>query len=64
MYKEPVEPTPRDSYTDLGVSEFADAIDIKKAYHRLALRHHPDKKAPGECGDDTKFKQVALTLDL
>eukprot|EP00892_Ulva_mutabilis_P005013 jgi/Ulvmu1/2884/UM146_0026.1 len=29
-------------YKLLGVSEDASADDIKKAFHRLALRHHPD----------------------
>jgi len=32
----------RDPYEVLGVSKKADAVEIKKAFRRLAKRHHPD----------------------
>jgi molecular chaperone DnaJ len=44
----------RDYYEVLGVSKDASADEIKKAFRRLAVLHHPDK----EGGDETKFKEI------
>lgn len=44
----------RDYYEVLGVSKSASADEIKKAFRRLAVKHHPDKQG----GDETKFKEV------
>ncbi len=44
----------RDYYEVLGVSKTASADEIKKAFRRLAVQHHPDK----EGGDETKFKEI------
>jgi molecular chaperone DnaJ len=44
----------RDYYEVLGVSKSASADEIKKAFRRLAVMHHPDK----EGGDETKFKEI------
>ncbi len=44
----------RDYYEVLGVSKDASADEIKKAFRRQAVLHHPDK----EGGDETKFKEL------
>ena len=41
-------------YDKLGVSKNASKDEIKKAYHKLALRYHPDKTG----GDDKRFKEI------
>ena len=46
--------TKRDYYEILGVSKTTNKEDIKKAYKRLALEHHPDKG-----GDAEKFKEIS-----
>ncbi len=44
----------KDYYEILGVTKGATKDDIKKAFHKLAHKYHPDKNA----GDDQKFKEV------
>lgn len=41
-------------YQILGIDEKASGEEIKKAFHKLAHRYHPDKKG----GDEAKFKEV------
>ncbi|MFA6006110.1 MAG: molecular chaperone DnaJ [Candidatus Paceibacterota bacterium] len=45
----------KDYYNILGVEKNASEADIKKAFHKLAHKYHPDKSG----GDDTKFKEVS-----
>src|SRR4051812_15750071 len=45
--------TKRDYYEILGVKKDASADEIKKAFRRSAIEHHPDRG-----GDETKFKEL------
>ena len=42
-------------YDILGLSKSATEDDIKKAFRKLAQKHHPDKKG----GDEAKFKELS-----
>jgi len=44
----------KDYYKTLGVEKSASESEIKKAFHKLAHKYHPDKKD----GDEAKFKEV------
>jgi molecular chaperone DnaJ len=44
----------RDYYEVLGVPKGASPDEIKKAFRRLAVQHHPDK----EGGEEAKFKEI------
>ncbi len=44
----------RDYYDILGIGKTASPDEIKKAFRRLAVQHHPDKAG----GDETKFKEI------
>jgi DnaJ family protein A protein 2 len=46
-------------YKTLGVEKNASASDIKKAYRKLAVKHHPDKG-----GDPDTFKEISKAYDI
>ena len=48
-----------DHYETLGVQRDATEQDIKKAYRKLASKHHPDKG-----GDEERFKQINESYKL
>ncbi|MCC7500357.1 molecular chaperone DnaJ [Candidatus Nomurabacteria bacterium] len=45
----------RDYYEVLGIAKSATKEEIKKAFHKLAHKYHPDKSS----GDNDKFKEVS-----
>jgi len=50
-------------YDTLGVPKNASADEIKKAYRRLARKHHPDANA-GDAAAEAKFKEVQTAYDV
>ena len=52
-----------DLYTVLGVPKTASDDDIRKAFRKLAKKHHPDLN-PGDKAAEAKFKEISQANDL
>ena len=53
----------RDYYEVLGLARGAAADDVKKAYRRLAMKHHPDRN-PGDAAAEEKFKEASEAYEV
>ncbi|HEY1753745.1 MAG TPA: DnaJ domain-containing protein, partial [Caulobacteraceae bacterium] len=53
----------QDPYLELGVPRSASADDIRRAFRKLAKKHHPDAN-PGDKSAEEKFKQISAAFDL
>ena len=53
----------RDYYEVLGVSRDSSEQEIKKAYRRLAMKHHPDRN-PDDAKAEEKFKEASEAAEV
>jgi molecular chaperone DnaJ len=53
----------RDYYEILGVSRTVTEVDLKVAYRKLAMQHHPDRN-PGDAECEHKFKELSEAYDV
>ncbi|MGK2952862.1 MAG: DnaJ domain-containing protein, partial [Thiobacillus sp.] len=53
----------RDYYEVLGVAKNASDEDIKKAYRKMAMKHHPDRN-PDDKGAEEKFKEAKQAYEI
>ena len=53
----------QDYYSLLEVPKEASADDLKRAYRKLAMKHHPDRN-PGDKAAEAKFKEVSEAYEV
>jgi molecular chaperone DnaJ len=56
--------TKKDYYDTLGVAKNASDEDIKKAYRKLAMKHHPDRNQEGGKASEEKFKEAKEAYEM
>ncbi|MEO5670403.1 MAG: molecular chaperone DnaJ [Ramlibacter sp.] len=56
--------TKRDYYETLGVPKNASDEEIKKAYRKLAMKHHPDRNQGEDKGAEAKFKEAKEAYEM
>lgn len=56
--------TKRDYYEILGVSRSSSQDEIKSAYRKLAMKHHPDRNPGDKEGAEEKFKEAAEAYEV
>ena len=53
----------KDYYEVLGLSRTASEDEIKRAYKKLAMKHHPDRN-PGDASAEEKFKEIKEAYEI
>ena len=53
----------QDLYQTLGVEKNASDADIKKAYRKLAMKHHPDRNN-GSAESTERFKEISQAYTI
>lgn len=54
-----------DPYEILGVERSSTSVEIKKAYRKLALSHHPDKVPEDQREEsEIKFKEISAAYEI
>ncbi len=59
----PTDTSTRDYYDVLGVGRTSTPDDVKKAYRKMAMKHHPDRN-PGDAESEALFKEAAEAYEV